>query len=68
VLYSDGVTDTLGPERERFGEARLAAALTEAPASSAAEIVERLDRRLLDFQAGEQRDDVAVLVLRRDAG
>ena len=68
VLCSDGVTDTLGPERERFGEARLAAALTEAPASSAAEIVERLDRRLLDFQAGEQRDDVAVLVLRRDAG
>jgi hypothetical protein len=29
------------------------------------ELVERLDRRLLDFQDSDQRDDVAVLVLRR---
>lgn len=66
VLYSDGVTDTVGADRERFGETRLARVLNESRDASAAEIVERLDQRLLDFQESEQRDDIAVLAMRRE--
>jgi PAS domain S-box-containing protein len=66
VLYTDGVLDTLGPERERFGEERLRELLSGAASVSARELVERIDQRLLEFQEGDQHDDVAVLVLRRE--
>jgi serine phosphatase RsbU (regulator of sigma subunit)/PAS domain-containing protein len=65
VLYTDGVTDTRG-ERERFGHARLEALLAGAGGEGAEEIAGRIDRALQDFDAGEQRDDVAILVLRAD--
>jgi PAS domain S-box-containing protein len=66
VLYSDGVTDTVGPGRERFGDKRLQHLLGEQVDDSAAQLVERLDRELLDFQETDQTDDIAVLVLRRE--
>jgi len=58
------VLDTVSEDRRHFGEHRLVDLLRSAPVHSAAELVERLDRALLDFQGSEQRDDVAVLVLR----
>jgi PAS domain S-box-containing protein len=66
VLYSDGVTDTVGRDGERFGERRLEELLAEGSRDGAAELVNRLDRGLLEFQGADQRDDVAVLVLRRE--
>ena len=66
VLYSDGVTDTVGGDGERFGERRLEALLVEGSGDSAAELLRRLDRGLVEFQGPDQRDDVAVLVLRRE--
>ena len=66
VLFSDGVLDTMSDDRHHFGEERLADVLRSGPVDSAAELVERLDRALLDFQGSAQRDDVAVLVLRRE--
>ncbi len=65
VLYSDGVLDTMSDDRRHFGEPSLIEVLRSRPAADAAELVDRLDRALLDFQGAEQRDDVAVLVLRR---
>ena len=68
VLYSDGVTDTVGPGRERFGErAAGARAWRDSPTTAPRELVERLDRELLEFQDTDQHDDIAVLVLRREA-
>ena len=67
VLYSDGVVDTVGPKGEHFGEERFHELLTGAASSSAGELVQRIDKRLLEFQEADQRDDVAVLVLRREA-
>jgi serine phosphatase RsbU (regulator of sigma subunit) len=67
VLYSDGVTDTVGPGRERFGAERLERLLSENPDASATRLVEQLDRELLAFQESDQTDDIAVLVLRRAA-
>ncbi len=66
VLFTDGVVDTMSDDRRHFGEHRLVDVLRSGPVESAAELVERLDRALLDFQGSEQRDDVAVLVLRRE--
>ena len=66
VVLFNGVLDTINDERRLFGEHRLVDVLRSGPVKSAAELVERLDRALLDFQGSEQRDAVAVLVLRRE--
>jgi PAS domain S-box-containing protein len=62
VLYTDGVIDTNG-ETERFGEARLAAALRDA--TGAADAIRRIDTALTAFGQGPQRDDTAVLAVQR---
>jgi serine phosphatase RsbU (regulator of sigma subunit) len=64
VLYTDGVTDTVGAGGERFGRERLLAALA-GPATSADELVDRVRAALSTFAEGRQRDDRACLVLRR---
>jgi serine phosphatase RsbU (regulator of sigma subunit) len=64
VLYTDGVTDA-GGEHERFGFDRLLACLREARTTAPEELVAALDGALARFQAGPQRDDVAVLAVRR---
>lgn len=65
VLFTDGVTDTRG-ERERYGAARLVELLRGmrggARRLDADAIAQRIDEAVQAF--GEQRDDVAVLVLR----
>ena len=63
VLYTDGVVDTAARDGSRFGEDRLRAVLAEA--TSAQDAVDRIGAALLDFGAGGQPDDTAVLVLER---
>ena len=62
VLYTDGVTDTVG-ENERFGEERLAETLRAA--GDATETVNAIERALTRFAEGPQADDTAVLVVER---
>jgi sigma-B regulation protein RsbU (phosphoserine phosphatase) len=65
VLYTDGVTDAVGSNGERFGRERLEAALAE-PAGGAQELADRIAAALAAFGEGRpQSDDVACLVLRR---
>jgi PAS domain S-box-containing protein len=64
VLYTDGVTDAVGANGERFGPDRLLETVA-APAATAEEVVERIRTALWNFAEGGQRDDVAALVLRR---
>jgi serine phosphatase RsbU (regulator of sigma subunit)/PAS domain-containing protein len=64
VLYTDGVTDTRGPD-DRFGTERLEALLREIGPAGVDDVAARIDEALLAF--GEQRDDVAVLVLQGSA-
>jgi serine phosphatase RsbU (regulator of sigma subunit) len=64
VLYTDGVTDTRGVDGELFGEERLAELLEDAAGVDADEIASRIDDALRAFEHGQQRDDVALLVLR----
>jgi serine phosphatase RsbU (regulator of sigma subunit) len=63
VLYTDGVLDSIGVGRERFGERRLANAL--AGAAGAQDAVIRVDHSLQAFRVGEQADDTAVLAIQR---
>ncbi len=65
VLYTDGVTDAVGRD-ERFGTARLLAALAGAPSTDPGVLVEDVARALRGFEQGPHRDDVALLAITRD--
>jgi serine phosphatase RsbU (regulator of sigma subunit) len=67
VMYTDGVTDALGSQGERYGARRLRATLDQCRRLSASEVVQTLTSALGDFQVGEHADDTAVLALRRVA-
>jgi PAS domain S-box-containing protein len=63
ILYTDGVTEERG-ETGAFGEKGLSAALEGAAGESAAGIVDRIERAVLEHGSGEPRDDIAILVIR----
>jgi serine phosphatase RsbU (regulator of sigma subunit) len=65
VAITDGVTDTLGSEDERFGTSRLQELLAELRKESPMAIRERLITELEGFQVGAQADDTALVVMRR---
>jgi len=65
VLYTDGVTEARGPQGE-FGERRLRAAVSSAPADSAKELATAVERAVAEYSGGRFRDDIAILVLRAD--
>jgi serine phosphatase RsbU (regulator of sigma subunit) len=67
VMFTDGVTDTRG-EQERFGLARLETLLSTVASVDADAVASRIDDALLAFQSGDQRDDVALLVLQASDG
>jgi sigma-B regulation protein RsbU (phosphoserine phosphatase) len=68
VFYTDGVTDTRGEDGDLFGEERLSELLVGAAALDADEVAARIDEALQAFEHGDQRDDVALLVLRAGGG
>jgi serine phosphatase RsbU (regulator of sigma subunit) len=63
LLYTDGVTETPG-DGERFGEARLAAAVDAAPEGAEA-LLRAVAGELDAFERGTSLDDRAMLALRR---
>jgi phosphoserine phosphatase RsbU/P len=63
VLWTDGVTEATGPEGF-FGADRLRALVESCAGLDADTIAGRIEEAVLDFEQGEPRDDVAVLVLR----
>jgi serine phosphatase RsbU (regulator of sigma subunit) len=67
VFYTDGVTDTRGEGGELFGQERLAALLDSATALEADALASRIDRAVQAFERGQQRDDVAMLIVRAGA-
>lgn len=66
VLYTDGITEAFNRDGEEYGEARLTAALREAPANaSARQLTDRLVADVHRFAAGaEVSDDLTCLVAR----
>ncbi len=65
VLYTDGVTETVG-RQDRFGIGRLKQLLRDSAGCSPEQVMARLDHELDRFRAGPRRDDVAALALRSD--
>lgn len=63
VFYTDGLTDGRNG-REFFGEERLRSALRDLRRSGAQEIASALVDRVVTFQKGWLRDDVAVVALK----
>jgi PAS domain S-box-containing protein len=67
VLYTDGVTEARSPDGDFFGEERLHDLLRSCSGLDAASLAGRIKNVVLDFQEGDPRDDLAVLVLRATA-
>jgi sigma-B regulation protein RsbU (phosphoserine phosphatase) len=66
VLYTDGVTDAIGPTGERFGEPRLLATIEAARRASAHEIVASLRDAVAEFRGSvPPADDVTIVVIGR---
>jgi PAS domain S-box-containing protein len=63
VMYTDGVVDERRGDEE-FGEERLIELLATLGGANAQEIADMIDGAVLDFRKGDQKDDVAVLVLK----
>ncbi|MET0449570.1 MAG: SpoIIE family protein phosphatase [Aeromicrobium sp.] len=62
VIFTDGVTEARG-EAGQFGVDGILSVLDEGVAS-ATEVTASLLERVLDFQAGEARDDIAIVSIR----
>ncbi len=67
LLYTDGVLEAVGAH-ERFGAARLRAAVEGCPAAEPEAVVARVAGALDAFRAGPQRDDTAIVALRFAGG
>ncbi|UCF78449.1 MAG: SpoIIE family protein phosphatase [Candidatus Eiseniibacteriota bacterium] len=66
VLYTDGVTEASGSDREEYGEKRLRALVDSLPPSlGAREVVQTVEKAVLEFSnSSELSDDMTVLALR----
>jgi sigma-B regulation protein RsbU (phosphoserine phosphatase) len=63
VLFTDGVPEARSPAG-LFGEERLVELVRRCAGLDAAELAERIEHEVLDFQARTNIDDLAILVLR----
>ncbi len=65
-LYTDGLTEAFNAEKEFYGEERLVNSLLENQCSSAHELMDVVEKALLEFvQDMPPADDLTMLVLRR---
>jgi len=64
VAFTDGVTDTVGADAQRFGLSRLQAILDDVKDEPPTAIRQRLAATLESFQVGEQADDTAAVFMR----
>jgi sigma-B regulation protein RsbU (phosphoserine phosphatase) len=67
LFYTDGLTESFDNANEFYGEARLTEALLANHCSSAAEVIDVVEKSLLDFiQDVPPADDLTLLVVRRE--
>ncbi|CAA9521411.1 MAG: Serine phosphatase RsbU, regulator of sigma subunit [uncultured Solirubrobacteraceae bacterium] len=66
LLFTDGVTEIRGDDPD-LGERALAEVLAQMRGASADEIVAAVQHKAVDLQAGEPRDDIALLAVKAQA-
>jgi phosphoserine phosphatase RsbU/P len=67
LLYTDGVSEALNPERQEYGEERMKSLFWDAIPAAAAEAIERMRDDVKLFARGaQQSDDITILAIRRD--
>ncbi len=65
IIYTDGITEAMNPEKEQFGEARLVQVIKENSHLTPAEFVEKLNESIAQFTRGaEQNDDITVVAIK----
>ncbi len=62
LVHTDGLTDVVGDERERFGDERLRAAITTADPHL---LLERLESEVELFRRGTRTDDITAIAIHR---
>jgi sigma-B regulation protein RsbU (phosphoserine phosphatase) len=66
VIYTDGIVECEGPNRELFGEPRLEQLLAASRGASAAAMLANVRRAVDEFRGGTPvSDDLSMLVARR---
>jgi sigma-B regulation protein RsbU (phosphoserine phosphatase) len=64
VLYTDGLTEALGPDGSEYGPQRLSRLIDQCRSQSSRELVEQCIQDILAFRAGAQKlDDQTLMVL-----
>jgi serine phosphatase RsbU (regulator of sigma subunit)/DNA-binding response OmpR family regulator len=63
-IYTDGITDTIGPKGEEFGEAGLLEALRMNSDLDASWILRNVEGAAQQFRLGEQEDDLTLVIAR----
>lgn len=63
ILYTDGVTEARGGSGD-FGEDALRRLVSECAGLDASAVAERIESAVLEFQGGNPRDDIALIVVR----
>ena len=66
VLYTDGVLEARDAAGAFYGDDRLRALVADCKQCPAAELAERIELDVLEFQDGTPRDDIAILVVQID--
>lgn len=65
VIYTDGITEAMNPEREQFGEARLLTAIKKHGHGTAQEFVDALNREIREFTGdAPQNDDITLVAIK----
>ena len=65
VAYTDGLTESVNPDGEEFGEQRLRDALIACAHMAADEVRDQIVRRVREWSAGAaQHDDLTFVVLK----
>ena len=67
LLYTDGVSEALNPERQEYGEDRMKSLFWGELPASASEALERMRTAVKVFARGaQQSDDITILAIRRE--
>jgi sigma-B regulation protein RsbU (phosphoserine phosphatase) len=62
LVHSDGITDTFGADRERFGDGRLQDCMTT---SEPIELLANIERAIDGFRIGPRSDDATAIAVHR---